>query len=449
MAEASFVWPFVFLYGKVIEEVESGTGCNNTQKPTILALNPDRFRGDLQCLANSGEFRVLKVPFQWQTRVLALFWTKQLRQEFDLVKYYNPEGDPLITKIQYELRSFLRKFLPSLYTHLKVDCVIGAAIHYKQDYDWGLVSDEIGVPYVVLHRENLVTAPGHIKHNHDRFGKMGTFKGSHIIVQNDVMRDVIIRSGFTTAEKTSALGALRMDDYIKRIRRSADRKSANLGQKRKMVVLFSFHHGTGMLGVFQKKNQNVAWAEESDFGWKGLFNHVHTAIAQLAVEHSEVDFVIKPKWGGSWIEKIDSVLLENGIDQSKLGNLTITAEVDAHDLILASDVLCGFGSTALLEAAIAGKPVIVPYFDEVSDPKYADYVQFRNELDIFDVAHSIDDFKELIVRRLSCPDISDDCMERRYAVFEKYVSSMNGDALGKYVRIMKQVIHEKQRCRES
>lgn len=71
--------------------------------------------------------------------------------------FYNLDAD--MKKRQNEYRAFLRRFLPSLYARLKINGVVGAAIYYIQDYDWGVVSDEIGVPYIVLHRENLVTSP--------------------------------------------------------------------------------------------------------------------------------------------------------------------------------------------------------------------------------------------------------------------------------------------------
>jgi hypothetical protein len=58
-------------------------------------------------------------------------------------------------RLQSKLRTFLKIYLTALYKKLGVDGVIGAGINYKQDYDWGFVSDEIGVPYIVLQRENI------------------------------------------------------------------------------------------------------------------------------------------------------------------------------------------------------------------------------------------------------------------------------------------------------
>ena len=43
-------------------------------------------------------------------------------------------------------------------------------------------------------------------------------------------------------------------------------------------------------------------------------------------------------------------------------------------LIFQASVVCGFHSTVLLEALAAGRPVVVPWFDEALDPVIRQYV---------------------------------------------------------------------------
>lgn len=435
IAGLGIVWPFVYLYASKIEEVKPQVDANQSNKLTILALNPDRFREDLQILANSGEFRVLKVPVKWQTKVLSLFWSKEfkIKRRADPDKYYNPNGDPYFLEIQANLRKFLKKFLSSLYARLKIDCVIGAGAHYIQDFDWGLVSDELGVPYIVMHRENLATAPRHIKRVDELFGKKGAFRGSHIIVHNQVMKESFIESGYVNSEQISALGCLRMDGYVNKIKEHNGHQSTH---RRKQVVLFSFNHATGLLGILN------SFSKDRSVGLVNFFEHVHVAMAELALENKEVDFIIKPKWGSSWIDEIEYAFQKYGIQRDEISNLKIVVDTNVHDLILESDVICGYGSTTLLEAAIATKPVILPFFDEVLKPEYSDYIHYKNELHLFDVANSPEEFKELIIKRLHNPQIDEVTQVERYATFEKYVSSMNADALDKYVKAIKKVVHQ-------
>ena len=87
-------------------------------------------------------------------KVLKSFIVEE-RSKIDLKK--------LIKKNKKIFRNFLEDFLFKYYCFLKINSVIGAAIHYRQDIDWGEVSSRIGVPYIVLHKENLYAAEGYIK----------------------------------------------------------------------------------------------------------------------------------------------------------------------------------------------------------------------------------------------------------------------------------------------
>jgi lipid A disaccharide synthetase len=129
------------------------------------------------------------------------------------------------------------------------------------------------------------------------------------------------------------------------------------------------------------------------------------------------------------------------MDISKIKNLHIMIDIDAHDLVLRSDIICSFSSTLMLESAIAGKPVIVPHFDEALEKEYTDLVKFKDSYHLFNVAYSIKEFERLIVECLRNPiKISESQMNGRYAIFEKYVSSMSGNALDKYVETVNNAI---------
>jgi hypothetical protein len=109
-------------------------------------------------------------------------------------------------------------------------------------------------------------------------------------------------------------------------------------------------------------------------------------------------------------------------------------------------VVCAFQSTTILEAVIyVDKKVIVPYFDEAKYPEYEGYLHFKDCYHLFDVAHSVDEFEKHIIEGLEKPKrVDGDLLRKRYALFEKYVSSMEGGALDKYVNVMNQVIKERQ-----
>lgn len=423
-------WPLVVFYARIVEEVDPGHGRGNGNLPTLFALTPERFRGDLKALAGTGEFRVLQVPFAWQARLVNLFYPLAMSRKLLL----QPQAQEKTARMQKRYRRFLRAFLPALYRRLGVDCVVGATIHYVHDRDWGAVSEDIGAPYVVLQRENLFTNKGHFRRFSKLAGDLGKFEGSHVIVHNEVARDALTRSGFVVPEKISTLGCLRMDAFVRAVKSHKNSPDPN---RRKRVLFVSFAPGSGLSGLCS------LWPKDRSFGLVKLFEHTHQAFGELVRDHPEIDFVIKPKFGAHWITEIERVLRAHGIAPEAHGNLSMLPDADVQALVLDSDVVCGYGSGVLLEAAIAAKPIIIPYYDEALRSEFSDYIQFKDHFRLFDIAHSPAEFKSLVLERLRDPAIGEACLREREALFEYYVSSLTADAVEKYTDLLKRIINEK------
>ena len=163
---------------------------------------------------------------------------------------------------------------------------------------------------------------------------------------------------------------------------------------------------------------------------------MHISFLELAIENPDVEFVIKHKGVGWEITK--SLLTSINANVFNIDNLKIYGESSsqAQELILESDVITGFCTTALLEAAIAEKPIVYPLFAEASDEKYSDFLCFRDALDMFDVAKSKKEYKSLIMQRMQNPAISKKIMKFRELQFERHVSSLDSDALQKYSELI-------------
>lgn len=399
----------------------------NPSAPLVLALNANRFRGDLEILVESGQFRVLRMPFAWQTRFIKMFYPAGMGR----LDYFNPQWRPDVAAGQDGYRKFLWRFLAALYRHLGVKAVVGAAIHYTQDLDWGAVSTELGVPYFVFHRENFVSAPGLRSHYLSHSREHGRFVGCAVVVQNDIMRDIFIESGFTRPDQVHSLGCMRMDNLVRKLVQERPTKS-----RKKQVVVFSFAHRTGLAKLSRDRGVFGLWSNGPGFGFVEMFNSVHGAIGQLAADNSDVDFVIKTKWAGDWFEKIDASIQERGLDRRRLPNLRLTATDDPHELILQSSVACSFGSTTILEAGISGLPVVIPYYADALNPEYTDYIHLRDAFAQFDVAGSEGELKSMIMHRLENPAQNPKTIEQHRALFEKLVSPLAGDATEKYLRLI-------------
>lgn len=431
-AHRRWALPFALLLGRALEDFGDKRPARPDGRPALLALQAHRFRGELDLLAQHSGFRILTLPFNWQMRLLMLFYTPESAG----LHLLHPLPEPRVAAEKKALRGLLVPVLRRLYARFNIVATLGAAVHYWRDVDWGAASRAIGCPYIVLHRENLITRQAHADFLQDRLRQWGKFEGDFIITHNEPMRRVFIESGFAREDQVAALGAMRMDRFIRRL--AAHRRSAPAPRPRKLVVFFSFAHGAGLFPLMQ------SWSPDGRLGLVTLFGDVHAAIVRLAMRHPEVDFVIKAKWGGVWYARIDDALHQHGLDRHGIANLQVTDAADVHQLILEASVVVGYGSTSLLEAAIAGKPVILPVFGEARMPRYAPYVPFGDRTDLFDIADSAENLERLIAWRLQEPNIAPDCQEARNRTFERLVSNLKGDAVERYVRFLTNAVQQPQ-----
>jgi hypothetical protein len=96
-----------------------------------------------------------------------------------------------------------------------------------------------------------------------------------------------------------------------------------------------------------------------------------------------------------------------------------------------------------LEAAVIGLPVIIPYFKDLQNQKYDERLFYRDKYELFDIAKDVNELESLILKRLHNQTIDKKIMEGRKALFESFVSSLDGDATEEYVAMIKRVIVDK------
>jgi hypothetical protein len=409
---------------------------NSNKKYKILALNPDRFRGDLNILNDVDDFCIVTLPFNLHAWMINTFYNFPER----LNDFYQPRVDSNIYLSRIECRAFLRLFLFWYYKFVQIDCVLGAAVHFKHDFDWGAVTNQLNIPFIVLHRENLIQCiPGPYKFACQLYKMIGSFEGAKIVVHNNESARCFVEAGYANKDQVLALGCMRMDLYLNQILKSK-LKSCN---NRKKVSFFSFSAGTNLYFPWMVSGGFQHWPDDKSVAMYSFFDNSILAIGQLALENPEIDFIIKPKIGHpSWDARIEKALHKGEINYHQLSNLSILPFVNPHELILESDVVCGFGSTVLLEAGIAKKPVVMPLFDEAQKPEFSDYILFGDYLEMFKVAYSSDEFKTLILDELESPSITDDQIKQREKLFNQWVSGIDGMATKRYTELIKSEIRE-------
>jgi hypothetical protein len=400
---------------KIEQRLEEPVAMQGAHQITLLALQPERFRKDLEILCRHG-IKVLHFPQSLQSNLQEIYWNSSV----DFEQYYNPPQGSATQKIQTQVQRFLGKVLKELATRQSIDGVVGAALHYIDSWDYIAAAKSVGIPSIIMHRECFQTNIGQFNRIVDLGIKLHRLHANFVIFHNEITRKGFITAGHTKPEESAALGCMRMDAFVRRINKQHVAHTSG-----RQALMFSFSHCSGIAEMCNSFT-------DGSLGFVRLFEACHVQFAKLAQKHPEYNFIIKPKWGEEWIEQIDSALKKEGIERDTISNLQILPDADAHDLIFESDVVFGFNSTTLAEAGLAAKPVIIPCFAECLEEQYVDFIQLQAEFDAFDIAYSEKEIEPLILNALRNPEISEKQMVVRRALFERYISSLDARATERY-----------------
>jgi len=405
---------------------------------TILAFDSDRYRGDLEALASDPTLRVLCIKNKWQGALISMLYDKDKVSVNEYSR--STPGDSIYRKIKGPTQEFMCEFLKVLFSMIKVDCVTSVSYRYIEDIDWTLAAEKNDIPYILLYRECLLDKNLRFYHEVVQRHRLFKFHGSYIIVHNDTCKESFVESSFCDEQKISVVGALRMDKYLTSLKSSY----RYIKNKRKRFILFYFPYNMSLFGKsgeppldYKYKYAFSIWPER-----KNYFRDIHSAIAELAIERPDIDFVIKPKnimmKNASW-KYYERVLNEIGFNTNKVDNYSVEPNADVHELILNSDVFCALQSSTVIESSISGKPVIVPVFENYKSTKnYKDFI-WRGHMELFDVADNKQHLKELIIDLMDHPYVDNNILDRRKKVFKSFFNDLDGVSLNHYVNIITNV----------
>jgi hypothetical protein len=406
---------------------------------TVLALDSEKYRGDLEALSLSSGLQILCIRQKWYGALMrALYKTNMPRSVND--REYISRSDPLLID---QIQGFMVKFLRILYRILEIDIVTNVNYRYPEDYDWTLASEKINTPYIMLYRECLINTERLKFRVLGRHKEQPLFHGSKIIVHNYICKSLFVESGYCSESKISVCGAVRMDNFIKMI------NNINLSNKtkksKKKFILFYYPYS---MSLFGKENYDDGVFHYVSNIWdkrKESFRQLHLSIIKMANDNPEIDYIIKPKREAvenkSW-EFYQQIVLESKINVSRLNNYSVQPDANVHQLIFESDVVCGLQSSTVLESAIAGKRVVFPLFNDYKNIENFQDFGWKDNLDIFDVAENVDEFESIVNNCFINPTVSDDIQKQRKKLFNKYFDNLEGNAKDCYIDNILSVVED-------
>lgn len=335
----------------------------------ILIIPKEGFVDDiLSSFGNEGSFNIYRV-YRSALKAIA---AGILHPSLDDNNYVSYDREINATKIQY--RDFLREIWIRL-DHLHFfQAVMGGNFGYYAERELGAALEEIGRPFIALHKENL-KSPGRVEFfSHIYRTRRGIFHGRKVFVYNDIEKKVQMEAGVVENGRIVVTGMPRLD-RIHRWRMEHDVRSTETLSRN--ILFFSFWPKTGLPIVPRKIRSGVEGGYESlgreldGLGWTRLLRDCHEAVIRLAKENPEITVFVKSK--GRLRES--SAMYEGlGPEKRYPENLKVIVGGDPFEQITGSKVICGFNTTGLLEGLAAGKKVVVPRFDEALDEKMQPYI---------------------------------------------------------------------------
>lgn len=384
----------------------------------ILALYHPGFRGDLEALADSGQAEIYLFPDAWQTRLVLAFHGPGYRNR-DVM---NPAPGSKSERAKQKLSAFYDRIADAYFEIRPCDCVISFHIRIPADVDFGLAVKARNIPYCTIYREGLIASSARVeRHMRLFFERLGRFQGDHFLVHNVSARDFCVAEGYAGADQTWAMGCIRMDDFLRDIESGMYAAPARSG----LVTLFPV-------------SQYFASPEDKDTFLRDFYG----ALVGFFADHPAYRLIIKPKPKQLDNERalMEAALAGTGLDWRQLENVEFNATLDAHEALRISDVILGLNSTTLLEAGIAGKPVIAPLFEILDRDASREAVRFTDAYTYFDVARDGVALREMLARRLENPVVDEAAMTGRREMFEKYVSSLDGNALQRHIDFFRALV---------
>jgi hypothetical protein len=387
----------------------------------ILALYHPGFRGDLEALADSGEAEVYLFPDAWQTRLVLAFYGPGYRNR-DVM---NPASGSRSERAKRALSAFYARIAGAYFELRPCDCVISFHIRIPADVDFGRAVKALNIPYCTIYREGLIASSARVeRHMRLFFERLGGFQGDHFLVHNVSARDFCVTEGYSHAQQTWALGCMRMDGFLRDVAAGAYADSTR--------------HGTATLFPV---SQHFATREDKET----FLREFYGALVGFFADHPEYRLIIKPKPKQLDNERaqLEAALAGTGLDWRQLDNVQFNAELDAHEALRNSDVVIGLNSTVMLEAGVAGKPVVTPMFAVLEHDGAREAVRFTDTHPYFDVARDGAALRELLETRMENPVVDDAAMTGRRAMFEKYVTALDGNALGRHIDFLRALVNER------
>ncbi len=352
--------------------------------------------------------------------------------------------DAGIQKNKSDLRLFWKRILVHLMQHHPIDAVLTGNFSYAAEQELAGACKELKIGFIAIHKECLKT-PGLEPFYQEIYeNRKNNFQGSKICVYNDIERRIEIAAGIAAREDILITGMPRLD-HLHRYRNLMKGNDENRA-KPPTVLFFLFNKKAGLPIIGRKLPQRFETLEEDleRLNVARLSRSCHLAMLELAQRCSDIEVIIKTKGDVQSAKTLDEFF---GANPTFPDNFKIMAGGSLVDVIKQASVVCGFNSTALIEAVALNKAVVVPRFYEAADTHLEKFI-----LDMRGVAQFAESEAELIellannARSETLRHEAFDLSEEQCAFLTKWLGNADGHAGDRVYKAVGRIITEIQQA---
>ena len=384
--------PFLaaLIFRASLKRVENLKNKGSGRYVALLLARPGLTEDAASIFENTREFLVLSAPQGFLKAIAAGI----LKETIDEQNYVNLSPEEEQSKSVY--REFLQRMFTWVFRITRIDVIVSGNFAYYAERELHTATEALGVPFVVVHKENL-KSPSKVAFFTDLYRyRRGPFTGRRIAVYNGRERDIQIAAGVVTEDRVNICGMPRLD-------RVHAWRRANAGNKlpeRPTVVFFSFGTRTG-LPAFRRKNNlpGLFVAEDGAFTepmtpemerltWVETLRLTMRAAADFATANPKARVVLKSKRG-----RAQTAAFRNAVSDGMPPNIEWVDGGDPFQLLKESWAVVSMNSTAVLESIAMGTTVLTPGYGEAATPEMQPWLA-----DFGGAVERMDDPQRLVAR---------------------------------------------------
>jgi hypothetical protein len=359
----------------------------------------------------------------WSWRVISLeFFNREAMRIFPagvtagLAGYTRPEYD----EHRSRYRARLAELIEDLYVEDPFDVFVAPSDSFFYLREAPYACHRLGIPFIVIQKETTI-ADWNMEKGSAVLAEHAPLIADHMTVCSDRHRDYWLRAG-ASSEAMTVTGQPRFDFYA-----GERRERLSYGRDGPIALFFSY------LPDFYHP---VMVKSEGEGVWSDMLAATEDGLWRLAEEGYRV--LVKP-------HPLQPLRAEERRIRERVGSLygervfVIDPAADTRRLIAGSDVAVGFQSTVMLEALVAGLPLVYTFWDPEAQRIKETLVPYHEMGDLMEVVWESGDFVDAVRRARPAPWGSELWQARRAAA-EPQLGPLDGGASRRAVDVVEREV---------